>query len=90
MSKTKNIYLNEQNNDNNNKKNIVFLSITDWANVSNILSEGINKYSKNYNSNCICLYPHGFGYKHELDLITKNNIDIAIKLIKNSDIIIYA
>jgi len=73
-------------------KQLLFISDMDWANVTTLLSIGINKYSSQYQSNVICIREHPFKYNplHQMNLKDNSCKQYNIKnLITDADLIIY-
>lgn len=77
-----------------NKKLIVFICNTDYANVRTSMSYLINKYSTKYKSKIICIRKHSYYYSicHDYDLYRSKyrKMNEAIEYIKNADIIYWA
>lgn len=72
------------------KRRVVFLSVTDWVNVSTIISRSINNNSQKYISDCITIEPHMFKYEpsHQIDLKFTKQMNAVVDIIKKADIII--
>lgn len=69
------------------RKNVVFLSLKDFASVSTRLAEAINKYT-DWNARCISRKENPFGYPNDLLEVEENKKEIR-KVLKQSDVIIW-